>query len=110
MWKTIDGSVSLVTREKLLDGKDHASLVVGVHDGHQERVGPQGADELAQVEVAAFIDVKIRHVIAAALEVLADFQHGRMLDSGGDDVPAVRVGLGRAENGRVVAFRRAGSE
>ena len=52
VWKTIAGSVSLVEPRELLDGKDHAGLVVGVHDRDQQRVGPQRADELADVEVA----------------------------------------------------------
>ena len=41
---------------ELLDGEDHAGLVVGVHDADQQRVGPQGADELADVEVALAVD------------------------------------------------------
>ena len=56
------------------------------------------------------IDAQERHLVAVALEVLADLQHGRMLDGGGDDVPPVRIGLGRAEDRRVVALRGAGGE
>ena len=45
---------------ELLDGKDHARLVVGVHDRDQQRVGPQGADELADVEIAVAVDAAER--------------------------------------------------
>ena len=51
------------------------------------------------------IDAQKRHVATFPFKLLADFQHGRMLDGGRDDVAAVRIGLDRAENGRVVALR-----
>ena len=74
----------------------------------QKRVGPQGADELAEVEVAAAVDPQEGHLVAAPLKILADFEHGRMFDRRGDDMAAVGIGLGRAEDRRVVALRGAG--
>ena len=74
---------------ELLDGKDDARLVVGVHDAHQQRFGAQGADELADVEIAVAVDVQPGDAAAVALEILADLQHGRVLDRRGDDVPPV---------------------
>ena len=65
---------------ELLDGKDDARLVVGVHDAHQQRLGTQGADELADVEIAVAVDVQPGDAAAVALEILADLQHGRVLD------------------------------
>ena len=95
---------------KLFDGKDHARLVVGVHDRNQQGLRRQGADELADVEVSLAIDAQEGHVITVPLQILADFENGRMLDDGGDDMPPVRVRAGGAHDGRVVALGSAGGE
>ena len=52
---------------ELLDGKDDARLVVGVHDAHQQRLGAQGADELADIEIAVAVDVQPGDAAAVAL-------------------------------------------
>ena len=95
VWKTIAGSVSLAIRESCSMGKITPVSLLACMIAHQQRVGVQGADELAEVQVALPIDAQERHAVAAALEVLADFQHGRVFDGRGDDVPAMGIGLGR---------------
>ena len=78
--------------------------------GDQQRIAPQGANEIAHVEITLAIDAEIGHLVAVAFEILADFENGRMLDGRGDDVTALRVGGDGAEDRGVVAFGCAGGE
>ena len=93
------------------DGKDDAGLVVGVHDADKERLaGAQGADEGGAVEFAGGEDGDVGDGVAAAFEFAAGLQDGRMLDGGGHDVAAGRIGGRGAEEDGVVGLGGAGGE
>jgi len=68
---------------------DGAYLVVGIHDGDQRGVGPDGASDGIWVHSARTVH---RHICDAkavvALELLAGVQHRMVLNGRGDDMPS----------------------
>ena len=85
-------------------GKNHACFVVGVHHGDQQRIGPQGSDELTEVQIAVLVDRKKSDIDPTSLKILAHFQHGWMFHRGRDDVTPIRISSDHALNRRVVAL------
>ena len=94
----------------LLDGEDHAGLVVGVHDRDQGGVVVELMLQLVEVEPAEPVDAQLDDGVAVALQVAADGQDRRMLDAGGDDLAFLRHGGQRPVDRRVVALRAATGE
>ena len=65
-----DGRVGFLRQPREpFDRENHAGFVVGVHDCDQQRVGPQRADELADVQIAVAIDAQESHVVTFPLQV-----------------------------------------
>ena len=89
---------------QFLHGKDDAGFIVGPHDADNGRVVGQVFEQVVDVEAPLAVDGDKGHPVPLFGEVLAQIDHGRVLDPGGDDVPLVRVGLNRRANGRAVAF------
>ena len=89
---------------------DHARFVVRVHQRHEQRVRPQCPHVVGHGDLALPVHRQDRHLVAAPLQLAADFQHRRMLHRARHDVLALRIRRRHAENRRVVAFRRAGGE
>ena len=89
---------------------DHARFVVRVHQRHEQGVRPQRPHVVGRRDPALAVHRQDRHVVAAALQLAADFQHRRMLHRARHDVLALRIRRRHAEERRVVAFRRARGE
>ena len=104
-------------RGELLDRHDRADLVVGPHDRHQGDVvvAVQGLAQRGRCHRAVGLGGQIRHLGALVLGQPDDrVEHGVVLDGGGDDAPAVRIGVAAspvdALDGEVVALGAAGGE
>ena len=91
-------------------GPDHARLVVRVHQADEQGVRPQRPHVVGHGDLALPVHRQDRHLMAAALQLAADFQHRRMLHRARHDVLALRIRRRHPENRRVVALRRAGGE
>ena len=74
--------------DDLPDGLDGADFVVGVHYGHQNRLGRDGLLHLLGRYHAHTVDGKVSHRPSLAFQVAADLLHGRVLDGRSDDVVA----------------------
>ncbi len=94
----------------LLDGEDHAGLVVGVHDRDQGRVVVELVLQLVEVELAQLVHAQLDDAVAVALQVAADGQDRRMLHAGGDDLAFLRQGGQRPVDRAAVALRAATGE
>ena len=70
----------------LRDGQDRADLVVGVHDGHQTGVLPDGLRHLLGGDGACGTHVQQRHLKALFFQLLQCVQHCVVFEGGGDDV------------------------
>jgi hypothetical protein len=75
----------------LCDRFDGADLVVGVHDGDEDRARRDGAAQIGGIDAAGAVDRQVGHLRAQAFEEAARLDDGRMLDRGGDDVVALVV-------------------
>ena len=77
----------------LVDGKDHAGLVVCPHDRYHGSVRADSPLEFTQVELALGIDTEPCDLVTALGEHLASFQRGAVFDPCGDDVLPVAIHL-----------------
>ena len=96
----------------LRDGQDRADLVVGVHDGHQTSVLPDGLRHLLGGDGACGTHVQQRHLKALFFQLLQCVQHRVVLEGGGDDV-ILALSLAdprRRDDGLVVGLAAAGGE
>jgi hypothetical protein len=103
-----DDAVLLADLGDFPDRLDDADLVVGGHDGDQDRLVADRAAQVVEADPAVFLDRQIRHAIAVFLEALARVDHRLVLGDARDDVVALlAIHLGDALDRKVVAFRRA---
>ena len=92
-------------------GVQVAGLVVRPHHGDDRGVGVDHFAGPVHVEAAEAVDGDLHHGVAAAFEVLAEIEDGRMLDRGDHDLAAAdRADVQRAQDGGVVALGAAGRE
>ena len=68
------------------DGQDGADLVIGVHDGHQAGVGPDGVSHLLGGDGAGGAHRQQLHLKALLLQLFQGVENGVVLEGGGDDV------------------------
>ena len=95
----------------LRHGFQRADFIVGVDHRDQHGVGADGRAHIVWVHPAIPVDREIRHIKPARLKKPDGFQHGVVLDRGGDDMPASGlVRPRRAEDGEVVGLRGAAGE
>src|SRR5437867_13454955 len=89
---------------------DRSDLVVGPHDGDENRVRTERFLQLVQIDPPAAINLKPSDLIPlAALELLARVEHGFVLGRLRDDVPAaIAIAAGHALDGEGVWFGGAG--
>ena len=92
-------------------GLEAAQLIVHQHHGHQYRVLPQGGAQVLRMDMAPPVGLEAGHRPALGLQGLEGFQHGGVLDGGGDDMPApvAAICVGGL-NGPVVPLGAAGGE
>jgi hypothetical protein len=84
----------------LFNGKKHAGFVIGPEEGDQGGVGPEGVREFLQIKLAGGIHGQPGDFVAAAGEMLAEFDRRAVFDGGGDYVGLVGVeGCGRKNGG-----------
>src|SRR5438132_1088831 len=72
----------------LRHGFQRADFIVGVDHRDQHGVGADGRAHIVWVHPAIPVDREIRHIKPARLKKPDGFQHGVVLDRGGDDMPA----------------------
>ena len=88
-----------------------ADLVVGVHDGDQNRLRRDRLAHVLGIDAAVLLHRQIGHFVAVLFQALAGVQHRLVLDRLGDDVVALfAVHLGNALDHQVVGFRGAAGE
>ena len=92
------------------DRKQHAGLIVGVHAGHDRRVGSDRLFQPVDVERAVALHRQIGDVKPAPLEVVAKIHVGGVLHRRGDHVLLARVHHQGTVDRRVVRFRAAAGE
>ena len=93
------------------DGLDGAHLVVGVHDRHQDGVGPDRLAHVFGIDEPAAVHWDTRDLVAALLQVLHAFEHSVVLDGGGDEMaPLLLLRVGGAQDGPVVGLGAAARE
>ena len=86
----------------VLHREEGAGLVVGPHDRDDGDLVGQQIHVRLHVEPPAAVDLEIVDGVAVFLQMLAQTENRRMLDHGGDDLLAIRLGLQRREDrGRV---------
>ena len=101
----------MAQRADLADRLQHADLVVGGHDGDQDRLVIHGALQIVEIDAAVLLHRQIGHAEAVLLQPLAGVEHGLVLGRLGDDVVALlAIHLGDALDGKVVALGGAGGE
>src|SRR5581483_3701103 len=92
-------------------GLQHANLVVGRHDGDENRLVVDGALQVVKIDQPIFLDGKVGDAVAVFLQALASVEHRLVLGHGGDDVIALfAIHLGDTLDGQVVALGRARRE
>lgn len=95
----------------LSDGLDRTDLIVGVHDGDEDGRRRKSLFNVGGVHEAGFIYRHDGKAESLGFEIPADFDHGRMLDSGRDDVVAsVAQSFSDAADGKVVRLGAAAGE
>ncbi len=95
----------------LADGLQHANLVVGRHDGDQNRLVVHGPLQVFEIDQSIGLHRQIGHAVAVLLQPLAGVQHRLVLGHLGDDVVAAfAVHLRNALDGQVVALGGAGGK
>jgi hypothetical protein len=87
------------------DGLDGADLVVCVHDGNQDRIGPDRLAHVLRIHPAATIHRHPGQLVSAFLQVLHGLEHGVVLYGGGDEMAALLLlRIRRPGDGPVVGF------
>ena len=76
----------MADRADLRDGQDGADFVVGVHDGHQAGVRPDGVRHLLGGDGADGANRQQFHLEALFFQLLQGVENGVVFKSGGDDV------------------------
>ena len=95
----------------LPDRFDRPDLVVGCHDGNEDRFRRDRFFDRFRIDKTVFVDVEIGDLRAALFEILAGVQHGMMLDLRGDDmVPFRGISFKSGLERPVVGFTAAGGE
>ena len=96
----------------LRDGQNGADLVVGVHDGHQTGVLPDGVRHLLRRDGTGAAHVQQRDLEALFFQLLQGVQHRVVLEGGGDDVllALALTDPRRGDDGLVVGLAAAGGE
>ena len=95
----------------LRDGLQDADLVVGRHDGNQNRLVGNGAAKIVEVDQAIFPDRKNADLKAVLFQALATVPDGLVLGGQADNVvPLLPIHLGHALEGQVVGLGGAGGE
>ena len=107
-----DNALFPAHRANFGNGKNGADLVVGVHDGHQGGVRPDGRSHLLRGNGAGGAHRQQLHLKALFFQLLQGVQHGVMLKGGGEDVLLALQGAkpGGGDNGLVVGLAAAGGE
>ena len=95
----------------LRHGVDGPHLVVGRHDGNQDRPLRDRRQDIRGRDEAVAIHRKAGDLVSQFLEPGAAVQHRLVLGAAGDDVPSLPVeGLRDAEEGQVVRLGRSAGE
>ena len=86
-------------------------LVVGMHDGNQYRVRPDGGSNIFHMDPTGVIHIHAGDIETLALQVFADLQNCRVFHSAGNDMTAFFLqDPGHAFDGVVVGLGAAGSK
>ena len=94
-----------------IDRLNRSDLVVGMHDGNQDGVRPDGGGHIVQADHAGVIDIHIGGLETLLFQVSAHVQDCRVLHGAGDNVTAFSLKRsGHAFDGVVVGFGAAGGE
>src|SRR5437899_12118202 len=95
----------------LLDGLQHADLIVGRHDRYQDRLVVNRPLQIVKIDKRIFLHWEIRYAVSILLQALAGIEHRLVFCNRCDDVVALLfVHLGHALDGEVVTFSGAGSK
>ncbi len=101
-----DNAVFLGNLADFLDRIDDADLIVGVHDGDQNRLRRDRLADVLGIDAAIPLHRQIGHLIAVLFQPLARVQHRFVFNRLSDDVVALfAVHLGNALDHQVVGFR-----
>ena len=94
------------------NGQNGADLVVGVHDGHQAGVGPDGVRHLLGGDGAGGAHRQQLHLKALLLQLFQGVENGVVLEGGGDDVlfALALTDAGGGDQSLVVGLAAAGGE
>ena len=90
------------------DGLDRAGLVVGVHHGHQQRVGRERCLQVGRVDQTVGVDRQDGDADALSGKGLTGLQDGRVFGGLGDHLPG--PASGQAGEGKGVGFAAAAGE
>src|SRR5262245_47399423 len=94
----------------LVDGENHASFIIRIHNGHQCGVISQCIAQLFEVEHSLRIDFQPRDPISPLLEVLAQPQNRGMFYLRGYDVALIGSRLQHSTDGSVIPLGAATRE
>ncbi len=99
-------------RADFSDGLDGADFIVGKHDGHQGRVGPDGLADILHPDQTVVVDVQQLHLESLLLQALEGVEDGVVFKLAGNDMflTFFRTGQGRGADGLVVGLAAAGGE
>ncbi len=90
---------------------NHADLVVGVHDGDENRLVGDRFPQHVEIDQPVALHRQIGHAIAELFELLAGIENRLVLGGGGNDVVAFfGIHLGHALDREVVGFGGAAGE
>ena len=86
-------------------------LIVGVHDRHEDRIGPNALLQVLHPHPSGTIHRKICHTESLLFQIFHCFEHRRMLYSGSDQMRAVSSVCHRHSDQRqIIRLRPAGSK
>ena len=95
----------------LHDGLQHADLIVGRHDRHQDRLVVNRCLQIVKIDKPVFLHWEIGQAVSILLQALAGIEHRLVFCDRCDDMVALLfVHLGHALDGEVVTFSGARSE
>src|SRR5262245_26180741 len=84
-----DNAIFLGDFADFRDRIDYANLVVGVHDGDQDRFWRNGLADIFRINAAILANGQVGDLVAVLFQALAGVEHSLVLDGLGNDVIAL---------------------
>ena len=68
------------------NGLQRADLVIGMHNGHQNGISPDGTPQILQADYAVAVHRKVRNLKSLFFQVMHSLHNRRVFNTGGNDM------------------------